>query len=131
MKKLLVTWIIVQILFFSTANAAIQTYEGIGEYPMTDETVDFAKNKAELSAQRDALEKISTYVKKTASMTDHELDSEEIITISAGILRVIETKFLLAAADDGIIVTAFVTAEIDTDELKNLLEQAIKERKGE
>lgn len=39
--------IIFPILFFmSVTRAEIQTYEGFGEYFITDETVDFAKNQA-------------------------------------------------------------------------------------
>lgn len=129
MKKFLAALLIVgNISFASTVGAEIQTYKGVGEYLMTDETIDFAKNQAELVAQRDILEKVAVYVKGISTMIDNELDSDEIITISAGVLHVTDTKFLIATADDGIIVTSFVTAEIDIDELKNLLEQIIKDR---
>ena len=85
--------LIFQILFFMTVTCAeIQTYEGFGKYLITDETVDFAKNQAELIAQRTILEEICVYVKAQSTMIDYELDNDEIITISAGILRVIDTK---------------------------------------
>lgn len=61
-------------------------------------------------------------------MIDYELDNDEIITISTGILRVIDTKFSITADDGEIIVKSFVTAQIDTDELENLLKQEIKSR---
>ena len=114
--------------FFTAAHAEIQTYEGVGEYLMTDETLDFAKNQAELAAQRDLLEKICVYIKVQSTMIDHELDEDEIITISAGILHVIDTKFSMTAEDDGILIKSIVTAQIDTDELEKLLEQEIKSR---
>ncbi len=121
-------FVIVANFFAAAAHAEIQTYEGVGEYFMTDETIDFAKEQAELYAQRDALEKISVYVKRVASMTDHELDSEEIVTVSAGILRVIETKFAMDDGGDGIIVKSFVTVEIDIEEVVKLLQQLIASR---
>ena len=121
--------IIFPILFFMTVTRAeIQTYEGVGEYFVTDETVDFAKNQAEIIAQRTILEEICVYVKSKSTMIDYELDNDEIITISAGILRVIDTKFSITADDDEIIVKSFVTAQVDTDELEKLLEQEVKKR---
>ena len=133
MSKIFQQSAIVLIMFMnffimSAVHAEIETYEGVGEYFMTDETVNFAKEQAELVAQRDILEKISVYVKGQATMIDNELDEDEIITISAGILRVTDTKFSVEEYDDGIIVKAFVTAQIDTDELENLLKQAIERR---
>lgn len=95
---------------------------------MTDEAVDFSKNQAELIAQRNLLEKICVYVKSQSAMIDNKIDNDEIITISAGIIRVIETKFSMINDKDGITVKSFVTAQVDTDELEKLLEQEIKNK---
>ena len=114
-----------------TLNASIacaEVYDGAGVYFMTDETVEFAKNKAELEAQRDVLEKICVYVKSISTVINNQLENDEIITISAGILHVIDTKFSMEQEDGLIEVKSFVTAQIDIDELKKLLERAIKER---
>lgn len=123
-------WLIFFASFFlsTTVHAEFQTYEGVGEYFMTDETIDFAKNQAELAAERNILEKVSVYVQSEASMIDNALDNDEIITIAAGILRVINTKFSITAEDEFINVKSFVTAQIDIDELDKLLEQEIKNR---
>ena len=43
----------------------------------------------------------------------------------------IDTKFFITEENDGIIINSFVTAQIDIDEAIKLLEQTIKERKGE
>lgn len=121
--------VIFPILFFVTVtHAEIQAYEGVGKYFITDETIDFAKSQAELIAHRTILEEICVYVKSQSTMIDYELDNDEIITISTGILRVIDTKFSITADDGEIIVKSFVTAQIDTDELENLLKQEIKSR---
>ena len=121
--------IVVMILFASTAHAEIKTYTGYGEYLMTDETIDYAKEQAELYAQRDVLEKVCVFVKGQSLMIDNELSDDEVTTISAGILHVTDTKFSLDMADDGILIKSFVTAQIDTAELEKLLEQAIKEHR--
>lgn len=121
--------IVVVILFASTAHAETKAYTGYGEYLMTDETIDYAKEQAEREAQLRILEEVCTDVKKSAKMIDHELDEDEIITISAGILHVTDTKFSLDMDEGGILIKSFVTAQIDTAELAALLEQAIKERR--
>ena len=119
--------IFTSLLLTTVAYAEIKTYSDVGEYLMTNETIDFAKNQAELEAERKILEQVSFFIKERATMIDNELDEDEIITISAGILRVTDTKFLFEDDAQRILVKAFVTAEIDIDELKNLLEQSIKE----
>ncbi len=127
-RRLVEVLIIVLGFMATTASAAIQTYSGVGEYFMTTETVDFAKHEAELAAEQYILEQVSVYVKEQASMTDHELDEAEIITIGAGILRVTDTKFQIEDDAEGLRVKAFVTAKIDTDELAAMLERATKDR---
>ena len=121
--------IVVMILFASTAHAEIKTYTGYGEYLMTDETIDYAKEQAELYAQRDVLEKVCVFVKGQSLMIDNELSDDEVVTISAGVLHVTDTKFSLDMDEGGILIKSFVTAQIDTAELAELLEQAIKERR--
>lgn len=127
MKKFL-TALLIAMSFFTEVHAEIKTYEGTGEYFMSDETIDFAKNQAELVAQRAILDRISVYVKYESAMIDYELDEDEIITVAAGILHVIDTKFSMDNEEDLIKVKAFVTAQVDVDELKKLLEQEIKNR---
>lgn len=121
--------IVVMILFATTAHAEIKTYTGYGEYLMTDETIDVAKEKAELYAQRDALEKVCVFVKGQSLMINNELSDDEVTTISAGILHVTDTKFSFDTDEDQILIKSFVTAQIDTAELEELLERAIKQRR--
>ncbi len=130
-RKIFLSLIIGAFLITATAHAEIQTYSGSGQYFMTDETIDFAKNKAELDAQRNVLEKICVYINSQTEINANVLENDEIITVSAGILRIVDTKFSMEPDDAGITVKALVTAEIDSDELKTLLERAINERKGE
>ena len=122
MKNFLLS-IVMMILLTSTAYAEIKTYTSVGEYLMTDETIDFAKKQAEGEAQRKILEEVCTDVKKIATMTDHELNEEEIITMSESVLHVMDTKFSMNMTEDGILIQAHVTANIDTEELATLFEQ--------
>ena len=129
MKKFFAT-IFALILLTATAHAQIQTYTGSGEYLMSeDENVDFAKSRAAIEAERNILDQVCVYVKGQSSMIDNELDSDEVISIGAGILHVTDTKYKLLDDAGGILVKATVTAQIDIEELKNLLNQAIAERR--
>lgn len=122
-------FIVAMLLCNAVSHAEIKNYEGHGEhYIVDDETTDFAKKQAELEAWRNILDKICVYVKGQSIMIDNELEEDEIITIATGILRVIDTKHAIAVEDDALVVTAFVTAIIDTDELASLLDNAIKNR---
>lgn len=113
-------------------HAEIKTYEGYGEYFMADgETVATAKEKAALEAQRDTLEQIIVYVKSSSSTHNSKLTEDEIITIAAGILRVTNTKHVIDATDLGLKVKAFVTATVDIDELKILLDKEVQRRMEE
>ena len=116
------------ILLTATAHAQIQTYTGNGEYLMTEENVDFAKSRAAINAERNILDQVCVYVKGQSSMIDNELDNDEVISISAGILHVTDTKYQMLDDADGILVKATVTAQVDIDELETLLNRAIAER---
>ena len=129
MKKFFAT-IFALILLTATAHAQIQTYTGSGEYLMSeDENVDFAKSRAAIEAERNILDQVCVYVKGQSSMIDNELDRDEVISIGAGILHVTDTKYKLLDDAGGILVKATVTAQIDIEELKTLLNQAIAERR--
>ena len=118
------------ILLTATAHAQIQTYTGSGEYLMSeDENVDFAKSRAAIEAERNILDQVCVYVKGQSSMIDNELDRDEVVSIGAGILHVTDTKYKMLDDADGILVKATVTAQIDIEKLKILLEQAIAERR--
>ena len=118
------------ILLTATAHAQIQTYTGNGEYLMTEENVDFAKSRAAINAERNILDQVCVYVKGQSSMIDNELDNDEVISIGAGILHVTDTKYQMLEDAQGFLVKATVTAQIDIDELKTLLNQAVAERRS-
>ena len=128
MKKFFATIFALILLTVSIAHAEIKTYTGNGEYLMSEENVDFAKSRAAINAERNILDQVCVYVKGQSSMIDNELDNDEVISISAGILHVTDTKYQMLDDADGILVKATVTAQVDIDELETLLKQAIAER---
>ncbi len=129
MKKFFATIFALILLTVSIAYAEIKTYTGNGEYLMTEDgNIDFAKSRAAINAERNILDQVCVYVKGQSSMIDNELDNDEVISISAGILHVTDTKYQMLDDADGILVKATVTAQVDIDELETLLNRAIAER---
>ena len=128
MKNFLSILLAIMLLSMTPAHAVTKTYQGVGEYTMADETIDSAKTKAELVAERDVLEQVSFYVKNQSAARNSKLENDEIIVIAAGILHVTDTKFQINDDGDTLRIIALVTADIDVDELEKLLEQAVKER---
>ena len=122
---------VVAILFFaSVAEAKMQIYEGIGIFTITaGETQNFAKKQAKLYAERDALEQIYLFVKSQSSEKNFDLTKDEIITVAAGRMNVLKTKFFTAKDDENrFVITATVIAEIDADEIPEAVERERQKR---
>lgn len=117
------------IFFTASAQAEMQTYEGIGEYWITQgETYNFAKQQAKKIAERDALEQVYVYVRSQSEVKNSELSKDEIITIAAGLLYVTDTKYSMSKADDFIVAKAIVIATIDTAAVVEAVEREKKAR---
>jgi len=129
-RRTLATLIVVATVFFaSTVEAATQTYEGVGVFTITaGETQNFAKKQAKLAAERDALEQIYLFIKSQSSAKNFEMFKDEIITIAAGCMNVLQTKFDVNKDDDFFVITATVIAEIDPDEIPKAVERERKKR---
>ena len=128
-KKISAEILFFAILIFSTAaSAEIQTFEGVGTYYMENEneTLDFAKNKAKLAAELNALEQAQVYIYSYSELHNLNLKQDEIISITAGILKVTDIRYSLKTESDILLMCATVTAEIDTDKISEMVEHEIK-----
>lgn len=79
------------------------------------ETIDIAKQKAERVAQEQA----GVFVEERTDVVNMRVTKDEIITMTGGILKVIDMQYKLTPLDDGksLIVRATVRADIDTDDI--------------
>ncbi len=116
----------------SVGNAEVQTYEGVGEYIMSDfETPDVAKQRAKLYAERAAQEQAGVYVKTYSRMENFKLIDDEIVTMTSGILKVLNVDYNLVPIEHGgIMYRATISASIDTDKVDEWLTQGVSERKS-
>lgn len=124
MKNFFTALVAAILLSVSSAEAETQTYEGTGVFTITQgETQNVAKKRAKLEAERDALEQIYLYVKAQSSSKNSRLTKDEIVTVAAGLMNVLKTKFAVTKEDGFFVVTATVIAEIDPDEIPEAVER--------
>ena len=124
MKKIFYL-IFISIFFFSPiAHAEIKNYSGFGEYLMSEfETLDVAKNQAKLTAVRNIAEKIFVKVQSSTEIKNSELIHDEIILESENFLHIIDVKYKIWQEGEEILVKAFVTVEVDSEEIENIVKK--------
>ena len=131
LREMMILTLLVGILTFtSTSYAEVQIYEGIGEYAITTaETMEFAKNQAQLEAERNIAEQAYVYVTSQTEMENSVVNHDEIVVVTESVMRIINVNFqVIPTADDTFIVRAIVKAEIDTDEIENIIEDSQREQ---
>ena len=123
------------LLFTPIADAEIQTYEGNGEYLMSDfEAMPVAKERAKNRAEEDALDQAGVYVTSFSKSTDAKLTADEITAVTNTITEIVgdvdysEKLFQLTEQSTATVVAAKLTAKVDTDGIANFLKLNEKDR---
>lgn len=123
------------LLFTPTADAEIQTYEGNGEYLMSDfEAMPVAKERAKNRAEEDALDQAGVYVTSFSKLNAAKLTADEITAVTNTITEIVgdvnysEKLFQLTEQSTATIVAAKLTAKVDTDVITNFLKLNEKDR---
>ena len=120
---------LILINFSNVAHAEIKTYEGIGEYVMSDfETVEVAKQRAKAYAERNAQEKAGVYISSYTKSENLQIATDEIETMTATILKVSDVKFTTVPIGEIIVYRATVKVDIDSNEIPNWLKRDEEER---
>ena len=117
----------------SPVNAEVRNYDGVGEYIMSDfETPDVAKQRAKLYAERNAQEKAGVYIKSYSKTANFELVTDEVESMTSGILKVISVDYKVIPMEDygGIMYRATVLASIDTDKVDEWISKGVSERES-
>ena len=119
------------LIFTSTADAEVKTYNGTGEYIMSEfETLDIAKQRAKQKAERHTQEQAGVYVSSYTKVKNAQVSEDEIITITSGIMNVVDVDYEVTPLDKGksIHIVAKIKANIDTDDINKWLAKGIEER---
>ena len=112
-------------------HAEIKTYEGVGEYVMSDfETPDIAKERAKQRAEQAAQEQAGVYVQGFTEVKNAQVTKDEIITMTNGIMQVFDVKYQTLPSTDGIgvMIRATIKANIDTSKVDEWLAKGVGER---
>ena len=131
MKKLLAAAIIASSLFSMPAvNAEVKTYEGVGEYLMSDfETPETAKQRAKQRAEQAAQEKAGVFVESRTEVVNMMVTKDEIVTMTGGILKIVGVEYEREIVSKDItLIRAKVTANIDSDDVTKWLSRDTAER---
>ena len=121
MKKIFCLIFLTMFFLASVVHAEIKIYIGKGFFAVVDETLDVAKEKAKLDGARNISEQIAVYVESISEVKNSQLTHDEIILMSESLMKILDVKYKIEPAEENFIVRAIVTAEIDTDEIENIL----------
>lgn len=116
-------------IFAPKVNAEIQIYEDVGEFVLADETLDYAKNQAKLNGARNIIEQIFVKIQSATEVKNSELIRDEIITESKSFLHIIDVKYKVEQEGEEFLIKAFVTAEVDSEEIKNIIKKFQEEER--
>ena len=105
-------------------HAEVKEYVGVGESIVSDrETLDIGKQGAKLQAIRNAQEKAGVFISSYSVMRDHEIEMDEVIAFTAGIVKVSDNvKYEPIALGDDLGTMKYratVVVTIDTNDLTN------------
>ena len=117
--------------FTSIVHAEIKTYTGVGEYVMSNfETPDLAQQRAKAYAEQNAQEQAGVYLNSYSKMQNLEIVEDEVVTITNGILNVIDVKYEVVPVTEtaSIMYRATVKANIDTSKVDEWIKKGVNER---
>ena len=123
--------LLIAILFsVPTANAEIRTYEGVGEYLMSDfETFDVAQQRALQRAERDACEKTGVYVESRTEVLNSQVTKDEIVIMTTNILKVVDVQYRREhSANNTTRIRATVKANIDSEDVSQWFNKDSQEK---
>lgn len=111
--------IVTGLLAASIGHAEVKTYEGVGEYFMSDfETFDIAQQRAQQRAERDACEKAGVYVESRTEVLNSQVNKDEIIIMTRNILKIVDVKYHREHSDNNTTrIRATVVAQIDSEDV--------------
>ena len=127
MKKFLLALLFVGNLFFaSTADAEIETYTGEGKATMSEaETLEKVTERAKIYALRNATEKAGVYIRSQSRLRDLELVDDEVVMMTGGILKIINTNVEKVLVNDVIQIFVTVTVTVDSEDLQKEIDNFI------
>lgn len=116
--------------FLATINsvfAAVEPFEAQAEYMMeNNESIKYAQETALNEAIRRISQQAAVVIRSHSTAADNQLSSDEMEMVTSTIVQVKEKRFQKRlGANDKIVVTAFVKAELDTDRAEQMSKELL------
>ena len=130
-KSILVVGMIL-VLFSPYAFAEVRTFHGESEYIMNDsEPIKKAQEIAFYQTIREIAEQAGVYIESSSKISNGKLKSDEIAATTTAVLKIKIKKYGKEYTQDGKLkILASVDAEMDTDNVEELLKELIEARKS-
>lgn len=124
--KIMVSALLMVLLSMSLASAEKKIFHGTGEYTMSDyETPAVAEQRALAYAKNNAAEQAGAYVDTYTKMEKVQVTEDRVNVLVSGAMRVTaENVEKIAQSDGDIRIVANITAEMDTEEINQMLSKA-------
>ena len=111
-------------IFISNVQAEVETFEGHGDFLWTKgESIEESKETAKIEALRYISQQVYTEIKNRQQNKDSTLDYDEIEGKTESIIRIMNEEYKLIEEKEGFIIRAIIIAEVDIDEIEQLLKQ--------
>ncbi|MBQ7496574.1 MAG: hypothetical protein IJU00_01865 [Selenomonas sp.] len=117
----------ISMMFMPVVHAEVKTYEGIGEYVMSDfETPDIAKQRAKARAEQNAVEQAGVYVKSYTRVVNSVVAEDEVIAIANTIIKIIHDEYTVTPINESggnFCVVAKIRVTVDSKQIDEWLQR--------
>ena len=132
-RRTLTALLIVACVLTTVVFAAIQTFNGMGKYIMSDfETEDIAKQRAIQRAREDAQDKAGVYLTSFSKTENARLTADEISAVTNNIIDIsdvqVDSKPFEVDGEPGVIWTVTLKATIDPEGIWDFVKRDDKEK---
>lgn len=132
-RGLTVIFILASLLTAVVVGAAIQIFDGTGQYIMSDfENHDIAKQRAQQRAERDAQKKAGVYLTSFSRSVNANLTNDEISAVTNNIIKVSDVKIVPVSfetdGEAGLKYVATLKASIDPEGIYDFIKRDNKEK---
>ena len=125
--RMVIFIVLSSLVLSSMVRAEVKTYEGTGEYVMSDfETPDIAKQRAKVRAEQACVEQAGVYVKSYTRTVNSIVAEDEVEAISNNIINVIEVNYIVTPIGEvggGFRVVATIKATVDSNRIDAWMER--------
>ncbi len=129
LKRIIATFICMLVMLCNAqvSRAEIRTYEGVGEYIMSDfETPNIAKQRAKARAEQHAAEQAGVYVKSYTRTVNNTLVEDEIVAIANMIIKIVDVQYITnptSEAGGTLQIVAKIRVTVDSDRIDEWLKR--------